>query len=428
MNEYSDTIAELYGLQQFSIKMGLENITALCKQLNNPQLAYPTIHIAGTNGKGSTAYILQKILSAFNLKTGLYISPHLIDFRERIRINGNLINKDHVCRIWNKLKQHVYSLQATFFDTTTAIALDFFKQEKVDIAIIETGLGGRLDSTNIITPLAVLITPIDIDHSKQLGTDLKEITKEKAGIIKNDVNLFIGRQRYEVYKVLKKYAGIPKKTFYLEDLVTIENTRLHPDYSIFNFFDQLNNEYFKNIHINMASSFQIDNTLLAYLAGRWYLQSVNIPFSITTFSKVMENIYWPGRLDKVSSDPDIYLDVSHNEAGFKNTLTFIKKVFKKKSLHLLIGLLEDKDYKSIVKLLTKNFTTIVITEPLSHRALKGQILKNEFSQYGIKVKLIKDLQKAFDFSIKSLRKEDKLLVIGSHFLVGGLLEKFHKKS
>jgi dihydrofolate synthase/folylpolyglutamate synthase len=427
MSSYLKTIKELYDLQQFSIKMGLENITALCRAVNNPQMAYPTIHIAGTNGKGSTAYILQKILSEYNLDIGLYTSPHLVDFCERIRVNDDLIDQNYICEIWSKIKSNVTSLNATFFDTTTAIAFSYFRQQKVDLAVIETGLGGRLDSTNIINPVAAVITPIDIDHSKQLGSSLEEIALEKAGIIKKGVTLFSGKQQPAAYEILRKYENHVRKVYYFDDIIKIENVKLFPTYSIFDFYDLMNHQHLKKIYLNLAAGFQIENAVLAYLVARWYLKSLNIKFNQKKFREILQKVRWRGRMDKVFSKPDIYFDVSHNVSGFNYTLDFIKNIFKNNSLYLLIGLLADKDYKSIVKLIHGIFREIVITEPENERALKVKILKREFTKQGIKVKSIKDLKKAFDFLIKNSSEEDTLFVMGSHFLVGELLKKMNKK-
>ena len=188
-NKYKETITQLYDLQQFSVKQGLDNISDLVKFLNHPEKNFPVIHVAGTNGKGSTSVILQKILSAHGLRTGLYTSPHLIDFRERIRIDNEYIKHEYIVGYWTKIASKVLEIKATFFDTTTALAFNYFSDQDVDVAVIETGLGGRLDSTNIVDSVAAIITPIHRDHTKQLGTKLKGITAEKADIIKKDSKL-----------------------------------------------------------------------------------------------------------------------------------------------------------------------------------------------------------------------------------------------
>ena len=183
---YSKTITELYNLQLFSVKQGLENIQQLSQFMNHPERSYPVLHVAGTNGKGSTSVMIQKILYAHGLCTGLYTSPHLIDFRERIRINDDFIDRNYIVEYWKNINPFVSRVKATFFDTTTALAFNYFRDHKVDVAVIETGLGGRLDSTNIVDWDAAIITPFHRDHTRQLGTKLRAITAEKADIIKKN--------------------------------------------------------------------------------------------------------------------------------------------------------------------------------------------------------------------------------------------------
>ena len=198
MLEINTVLKELFDLQKFAIKLGLHNISQLNMFFDNPHLKYPTIHIAGTNGKGSTAIILQQILMQHGLKSGLFTSPHLFDFNERIRINDQLIEDQFIINFWSKAKELVLKMKATFFDTTTCLAFEYFYQNNVDVAIFETGLGGRLDSTNIIQPEMAIITPIDYDHQKHLGTTLTQIAYEKAGIIKNNHPVFLSRQHKNV--------------------------------------------------------------------------------------------------------------------------------------------------------------------------------------------------------------------------------------
>ena len=188
---YKAVVNELFDLQKFAIKLGLHNITALSSLLGNPHMQYPSIHIAGTNGKGSTSFYIAQILQACGLKVGLFTSPHLVDFRERIRVDNLLINEDDVISFWQTIKKEVLELQATFFDTTTLMAFDYFAKQRVDVAVFETGLGGRLDSTNIIQPECCVITPIGLDHQHFLGDTLSKIAVEKAGIIKNSADVFL---------------------------------------------------------------------------------------------------------------------------------------------------------------------------------------------------------------------------------------------
>jgi dihydrofolate synthase / folylpolyglutamate synthase len=425
MKNIERTLSDLFDLQKFAIKLGLDNILNLSQYFNNPHLTYPTIHIAGTNGKGSTAIILQNILMQHGLKVGLFTSPHLVRFNERIRINKRLIEDEFIENFWYNIKTLVLELKATFFDTTTCLAFEYFKENKVDVAIIETGLGGKLDSTNIIDPEAVIITPIDFDHRKQLGNTLTQIASEKGGIIKNSCPVFLANQKKEVNDFFETHFK-PDQIIKMKD--QIGNLRINSllDKTLFSFQDKSRNKYFDNLELKLLGAHQVENACLAYLAGSYYLENIKIEFIDKLFRKTLSSLDWPGRIQKISSHPDVYLDVSHNESGFKSTLDFIKAKFNKSNLKLLIGLLDDKDFKEIVQDVKNVFSEIWITEPESHRKLSGEILVNEFNQHGISVLFVKDISKSFESLSKNLNPEDILFIMGSHYLAGQILSMNHK--
>jgi len=417
MNNIENTLTELFDLQKFAIKLGLDNITKLARFFDNPHLTYPTIHIAGTNGKGSTAIILQNILMQHGLKVGLFTSPHLVHFNERIRINNDLIDNIFIADFWNDIKKIVLDLKATFFDTTTCMAFEYFKQNNVDVAIFETGLGGRLDSTNILDPEIAIITPIDFDHHKQLGSTLIQIASEKAGIIKNDCPVFLSRQKDEVKEYFNHNFN-SKSIFHFDD--HIENLRINSfkDKTAFEFKDKLGNKYFSDLKFSLLGTHQAQNACQAYLAASKYLQNKNIEFGEEQFKKSLCAVNWHGRIQKISNKPDIYIDVSHNVAGIKTTLDFINSNFDKSNLKLLIGLLEDKDYKEIVYLIKDKFSQIWITEPENHRKLPGEILQQEFLKHENSTILIKDISDSFESFISKLNSNDTLFIMGSHYLAG----------
>jgi len=427
-DKYSKTLLALYDLQKFSIKMGLDNITHLCEYLGNPHRSYPSIHIAGTNGKGSTSILIQKILAAHGLKTGLYTSPHLVDFRERIRINEDLIDTEFIPVLWAHLAKRVDDLKATFFDATTAIAFKYFQDKQVDIAVIETGLGGRLDSTNIIQPAAVVLTPIDIDHVKQLGSDLRNIASEKSAIIKEGTTLFTAGQHPQVEEVIDQFRPRAKSEYRLNRVIRYRIISSSPQGMVFEFFDQIRQENFANVRLNLLGEFQIENALVAYLCSRWYLENRSIRFDHDKLYDVFTRIQWPGRMQQISKHPLIYFDVSHNYAGFSVTLDFIRSNFDLASAVLLLGLLADKEYERIIQLLAPDFNRIVLTEPNSDRKLDGNILKELFSKYGKKADFIKDIQNAFDLCIRNMGDNDTMFVMGSHFLIGELSKRVQEKS
>ncbi len=299
MLSYRQTIIELFELQRFAIKLGLDNIRILCNALDNPQNKYPIIHVAGTNGKGSTSFFIASILKSMGLKVGLFTSPHLIDFRERISINGRNIKKDFIISFWEKNRDLVHKHQATFFDTTTAMAFDYFYANKIDMAVIETGLGGRLDSTNIVNAEINVLTPIQFDHEKQLGNTLKEIAAEKAGIIKPQSAIFSAKQDKNVIDVIKKNLSPDNRFFYLPDLVTITVREQSLDHTLFDLHDKTNQKDYHDLQTRQLGSFQVENISLAFAVSEFYLKTRGQLFSISKFRTTLSSVIWPGRLQRV---------------------------------------------------------------------------------------------------------------------------------
>ncbi len=423
MCDYTSVVLEIYDLQRFAIKLGLENIYALCEELNNPQHTYPVIHIAGTNGKGSTAFFLAKILQAMGLKTGLFTSPHLSDFRERIRVNGRKISKSYIIDFWQGIKELVLARKTTFFDTTTALALDWFRRSEVDVAVIETGLGGRLDSTNIVDSAYTVITPIHFDHQKQLGDTLAKIAAEKAGIIKKGSAVFCAVQPPEALTTIRKSLKKSNRFFYLTDHVDwrIKNTSWNGQR--FDLFDRMHRLEYPDLKTKQLGAFQPANIALAYLTARMYLKERHVLFNEAAFRHVLRRSIWPGRMQVVSRRPNIILDVSHNPDGIEKTLAEVKKLCGQKGLHILIGLVNDKNYHTIVRMIAGASNRIVVTEPDTHRRLSAKDLAKVFKKERKTVNIIQDMHKAFEFCKQSLAGEDTLLVIGSHYLVGPLIGK-----
>ncbi len=425
MSNYDTVLNEIFNLQQFAIKLGLENINAICRTLSDPQHSYPVIHIAGTNGKGSTAFFLAKILQAAGLRTGLYTSPHLVDFRERIRCNDILIEKSYIIRFWDEIKTLVLQRKATFFDTTTALAFNYFRDKKVDVAIIETGLGGRLDSTNIVLPEMSVITPIGFDHQKQLGRTLGLIAAEKAAIIKNNSIVVSGKQHKKALQVINEKISSTNRLYYLPDFISATVKEHMLSGSVYHLRDKLHSEKIRNLFCRQVGDFQIQNINLAYLCSRLYLNKQRNEFKSDAFRSVLKNNVWPGRLQVIQSNPNILYDVSHNHQGVLKTLRFLRSCIGEKRLIVLIGLVKDKNHREIAKHLAKYTDEIIITEPDTHRKLDAEILSGSLENFGKKSKLIKDLKEAYDLAISATKEDDTLIIIGSHYLIGAYLQ-FYK--
>lgn len=416
---YQQTVNELFDLQKFAIKLGLDNITALSSYLKNPHLKYPVIHIAGTNGKGSTAFYISQLLQACGLKVGLYTSPHLNDYRERIRINNTNIDPESVITFWQMVKPKVLDRKATFFDTTTLLATHYFAEQKVDVAVIETGLGGRLDSTNIVKPDSVVITPIGFDHQQHLGNTLKKIAAEKAGIIKPACDVFLTKIRPSIKKVIDVALSSDNRVFRLEK--DVKYKILESDITGMKLQLKIKTDHaFKSFHIPGPAIYQADNFALAYLTFRNFCAKHGIHLNNDLVESKISESNWPGRLQLVQRHPDIIFDVSHNLPGIKTTLQSVLRFADPKRTHLLLGIVNDKDVGGITKILSGKFKSIIVTEPNSYRKQKAEVLIDAFSANNEKVKLIKDLNQAFEES-KNLKDDETLLILGSHYLVGELI-------
>ena len=422
MTLYQQTVRELFDLQQYAIKLGLDNIHALMDELGNPHRAYPVIHVAGTNGKGSTSFFIAKILETAGLKVGLYTSPHLTDFRERMQINGRQISEEEVIDFWNQTKDTVLDRKATFFDTTTAMAFNYFKTQRVDVAVIETGLGGRLDSTNIVRPELAVITPIHFDHEKQLGDTIEKIAGEKAGIIKKDVTVISSEQENDALKVLREKSIIADHFLYLPDFIQIEAHKDSLDGMEFTIQDLYYQQTFEKLICRQLGDFQLNNIALAYFTSRIYLEKIGLNPNFNQFKKALNENQWAGRLQLIQKDPNIIFDVSHNFIGIQKTLHYLSVIINTKKLYILIGLFQDKDYLSIAEIISQYCMDITVTEPDTYRKLDGEHLVQALKKSKSQVNFIKDLNKAYDSCRNQLNENDTLLVIGSHYLIGSLLK------
>ena len=422
MSKYQQTVNELFDLQQYAIKLGLDNIRALMEALGNPHQAYPVIHVAGTNGKGSTCFFTAKILENAGLKVGLYTSPHLIDFRERIQVNGKQISKKEVIDFWQQIKDIVRGRKATFFDTTTAMAFNYFKIQQVDIAVIETGLGGRLDSTNIVTAKLAVITPIHFDHEKQLGDTLEQIAGEKAGIVKEGVTLISAEQEIDALKVLSDKSIIADSFFYMPETLDIQLISDSLDGMEFTIRDNYHHQIFKHLKCRQLGDFQLNNIGLAYFTSRIYMEKIGREYNFSKLKDAFDKNVWAGRLQLIQKNPNIIFDVSHNFIGIRKSLHYLSDLIGVKTLHILIGLVQDKDYLSIAEIISQYSKDITVTEPDTYRKLDGKLLVSALHKLKNQVNFFKDLNDAYESCRNQTKNSDTLLVIGSHYLIGALMK------
>lgn len=381
---------------QAAYKANLDNIIALSGLLGNPQDTFSSIHIAGTNGKGSTSHLLASVLQESGYRTGLFTSPHLRDFRERIRINGKMIPEAEVVSFVEKMKNEFQSIQPSFFEMTTALAFDYFAKNKVDIAVLETGMGGRLDSTNIITPVISVITNISTDHTQFLGHTLEKIASEKAGIIKAGVPVVIGETQKETEPVFREKANeTGSEIFFAGQLI-----KEHP------YQTSLKGNYQKK---NMKTALQA----IAVLQNKGFrITEDNIR---SGFLKVVENTGLMGRWQKLSDAPLTICDAGHNKDGIKEVVKQLSETPHKK-LHFVLGMVSDKDHDEILELLPRE-AVYYFCKPDIPRGLEVNELKTKAEKFGLKGEKYPSVMDAFRAAQKNAGKDDLVFAGGSTFVV-----------
>ena len=378
-------------------KADIGNIVAASKYLGNPHTQFKSIHIAGTNGKGSTAHMLTSILQEAGYKVGLYTSPHLKGFRERIKVNGKMITEQEVVGFVKESKTIFEEMELSFFEFTVAMAFDYFAKEKVDIAIIETGLGGRLDSTNIIKPELSIITNIGIDHTNLLGNTIEKIAAEKAGIIKENTPIIIGRKQKETNTI---FQNIAKE----------KNAHLIYTNPQQNYVTDLKGEYQKeNINTTITAIEQLQDQ-------GWSINSSNIEQGLL---KIVANTQLLGRWQTLSKSPDIICDTGHNEDGIKQISKQLKNT-KFEQLHFVFGTVNDKNLDSILSHLPKNACYYFCQADIV-RAMNAQELKNKAKAFNLNGDAFTSVKQALNNAKECANKDDLIFIGGSTFVVAEVL-------
>ncbi|MGB1051391.1 MAG: bifunctional folylpolyglutamate synthase/dihydrofolate synthase [Chitinophagales bacterium] len=430
---YSECIEWLYGqlpmyqnVGKEAVKKDLTNISLLCKGLGNPHKKSTFIHIAGTNGKGSVSHILSSIYQAAGFKTGLYTSPHYLDFRERIRVDGLMISEENVVWFVEEHKELILKVSPSFFEITVAMAFDYFAKQQVDLAIIETGLGGRLDSTNIIHPMLSIITRIGLDHMNMLGPDLASISKEKAGIIKHNTPVLIGVDQKETKNVFSQVAKKQHaKVYYADRLNTLqgEHSRItlekgHDLECIQGQFHIQGKEY--AYQSDLVGTYQKENIRTAFQAlSMLPLAYRPSPEAIGKgLGQVGPSTGYMGRMQVIQREPLILLDAGHNADGIQALLDSLPNYGGR--LHVLFGASADKDIQSVLSLFPSN-TCFTWTQAKVVRAMNAEKLKNEALRLGYTGNAYHSSQEGFTAVKTMLTSKDILIVCGSVFLVAEVL-------
>lgn len=404
------TLQKLFALHTFGVKLGLENIIYFLHHLNDPQSNLKAIHVAGSNGKGSTSSFLASTLMEAGFKVGLYTSPHFVRFNERIRINENEIPDQIVAEFYQRNEKVILEKSLTFFEVTTALAFQYFKDQKVDYAVIETGLGGRLDATNVLNPMAVVITSIGYEHTNILGNTIQQIAFEKAGIIKNKSKVFIGRLPEEATAVVEQ-----KCTETESELFTID------EYT--NFSGGVLELYTEEVELDdwtmpLKGDYQKYNAALAGLVIAKIFRIDNQRIILHGIRNVVKNTNLQGRYEYYSEKPLIIFDSAHNPEGVENFLTEFKKESSTKKRKILIfAAMKDKAVDKMLQMLNLYFDEIRITTVNYERAMSIENLKQIASEHNILVTTEPDPIKYIDI-FKQNNVNDCLVVLGSMYLIG----------
>ncbi|HOY19069.1 MAG TPA: folylpolyglutamate synthase/dihydrofolate synthase family protein [Haliscomenobacter sp.] len=404
-----------------AFKKDLTNTYALLDFLGNPQQKFSTIHVGGTNGKGSTSHMLSAILQAKGLKTGLYVSPHYRDFRERIKVNGQYISRKYVIDFVEKMKPIIAEIQPSFFELTVAMAFDYFAKVKVDVAVIEVGLGGRLDSTNVITPELSVITNISFDHMQFLGETLPEIASEKAGIIKTNVPIVIGETHPEsapvfLAKALEEHAPIQFADQHYQAKVTGEDL-YHSEFDIY----QNGQLRYPALRCNLHGDYQVFNlqTVLQAvdcLPAAWGIDEKAIRKGLLDLKHITR---FMGRWQLLAQHPSIIADSAHNEAGLALAMNQLQKIPHRK-LHLVIGVVKDKDLQKMIPLLPID-GIYYFAKPDIPRGLEAASLQKTAAERGRKGRAYTSVKNALKAAKRKAQPEDVIYVGGSIFVLAEIL-------
>lgn len=405
-----------------ALKKDLHNTIAMCEKLGDPQHQFKSIHVAGTNGKGSTSHMLAAILQQAGYKTGLYTSPHLKDFRERIRINGEMIPETFVTDFVVQQQGIIEELCPSFFEVTVAMAFSYFAIEKVDIAIIEVGLGGRLDSTNIITPELSVITNISLDHTNILGNTLPEIAREKAGIIKPGIPVVIGEQQTETQQVFIEKAEESNSPFLFADqeleLSSIHKDGLYLGLSI----NQKGNLLYQDLKLDLSGSYQRKN-ILTVIQSVLILKEKGYQISDDALYEALKRVKdltgLQGRWQTISENPLVICDTGHNIAGITEVLQNINDTAHDQ-LHMVIGMVRDKDISGVLGILPKD-AHYYFCSPELERALPAAELAEEAKKYQLIGDVFPSVKLAFQAAKDNADANDLVFAGGSTFVVAEVL-------
>ncbi|HLE31630.1 MAG TPA: folylpolyglutamate synthase/dihydrofolate synthase family protein [Bacteroidota bacterium] len=419
---FDEAVGFLYGLQKSGMKFGLRNIRRLLRAFGNPERSFRSIHIAGSNGKGSTASMIASVLSAAGYRTGLYTSPHLVSFRERIRVNGRPIAPADIVRLVGRLRGLVKRHNVTFFETTTALAFQYFREQKADFVVVETGLGGRLDATNVVLPEAVVITTISREHTEILGNLIRKIAYEKAGTIKRGIPCVTGVRSRTALGVLRATARSREAPLFHSSRVkmrvkrqSIRGTRMDVE---------VEGRSYKNLFLDLPGLHQTENARIALLALHVLREKgiIRLPEKSVRegIGQVRRRTGLRSRLSVIQSRPAIMTDVAHNPAGVRTLVAELKRL-RKKNVVLVFGVMKDKKYRPMIAALRAVASSVVVVQPKTERARDVADLRRGFKAARVPVVFSGSVRDGMTAARRKAGATGTVLVTGSHFVVGEAL-------
>lgn len=410
-----EAIDYLYGLKGRKIKLGLDNIRYLVDYLDHPERNFPVLHVAGTNGKGSVSAMLESILRAAGYRTGLFTSPHLVRFEERIRLSGQEISMKEVRAYLELLAPAVEAIGASFFETATAMALAYFRDREVDVAILEVGMGGRLDATNIVYPELAVITEIDFDHEKHLGRTVEEIAAEKAGIVKPGVPTLVGARKQRAQQVVRELCQARNSSYIAAmEGVRVENLQCTQKCSRFDLITPYRR--WSQIELALLGAHQVHNAAVAIRAIE-ELDSSRFEVPLAAVYEGLRKVSWPGRLEVLRRSPFVIADVAHNPQGIHVAVHEMARIFRPRRMITVFGVLEDKNYERMLELISPYIDHVVAVTPKSVRALPAPELAAAAERLGIEATAAPSIAEGVQTAVKMAGSRDLVAVLGSHFIM-----------
>jgi len=448
MLSYTEALEFIHGLNRFGTKLGLQNITKLLEILGNPHTEMKIIHVAGTNGKGSTCSMIDSILRAKGYRVGLYTSPYLEVFNERMRVNGVNISDDDLAKLTQRVMEAVFYMREnnlgspTEFEVVTAIGFLYFKEQAVDFLVLEVGMGGRLDATNVVMPQVSIITPISMDHEQYLGNTLSDIAYEKCGIIKPNIPVIAAPQDEEAMRVIEdvcKSRGCALRKVNGEGRIDGNNDSISYKFLHDNlkglFFDlRTPRALYQGLNIELLGVHQIENAATAVGAVE-ALEQYGVSVGKAAVYEGLKNAKWPGRLEIICHDPTVLIDGAHNIAGIQTLKKALERHFSQKKKILVLGILEDKDYTHMIEQLVPMADIVISTVPDNPRALSSEKLvstilevfpnkvvigdeENTIDEDRIRLYSRKEIEAAIDLANALANPEDMIIYAGSLYMIG----------